>query len=426
MKTIVTNKSKLIELVDVTKGGLGDSDFKRLQGKIESMRVPLYMWLDKIEWGSLEQYLNIANMPIAFHHVSAMPDSHEGYGMPIGGICALGGGRYLYISPYMVGSDIGCGMIFIPLGVYDIPKDVLKKIRADIIRAIPMGKGKIKKKGYAKDMPEFEGHHDCGVVDDEWSNASRSLGSLGSGNHFIEFQKDVDTGEFGVMLHSGSRNLGSKVCQHYNKIAVELNERYHSVVPKNHQLAFLSMGSEEGKTYFDEMNFCVDYALRNRTLMLETITEIITDYIDADIDFRKVINIAHNYASIENHFGKNVMVHRKGATLARKDTMGIIPGSLGSNSFIVRGLGNRDSFESCSHGAGRPMSRGDAKKKLNLEEEKKKLEAKGVIYDLKQSGLDESVGAYKDIDEVMENQSDLMGIVREMRPIMPIKGNEKK
>jgi len=240
------------------------------------------------------------------------------------------------------------------------------------------------------------------------------LGTLGGGNHFIEIQKGSD-GHIWVMIHSGSRNLGYKVANQYNEEANELNEKWHTSVPKEHQLAFLPVDSQLGKEYMTEMNYCVDFALANRKLMMDRILDIF------GVEHDPMINIAHNYASLENHFGKNVFIHRKGATLAREGTVGIIPGSMGTKSYIVEGLGNKESFESCSHGAGRKMGRGEAIRSLNLEEEQAKME--GVLGKPRtQQDLEEAPGAYKDIDVVMDNQKDLVKILVELRPLGVIKG----
>jgi tRNA-splicing ligase RtcB len=229
------------------------------------------------------------------------------------------------------------------------------------------------------------------------------------------------------MIHSGSRNLGYKVADHYNKLAVKMNEQWHSSVPKEWQLAFLPIGSEEARNYIREMNYCVDFALANRKLMMDRICYIIGDILfkknTSVTQFEPIINIAHNYARLENHFGQNVWVHRKGATLATKDTIGIIPGSQGTKSYIIRGKGNPESFNSCSHGAGRKMGRKDAERRLNLEEEVKKLDDQGILHAIRGiEDLDEASGAYKDIDVVMENQKDLVEILVELQPLAVVKG----
>ena len=233
------------------------------------------------------------------------------------------------------------------------------------------------------------------------------------------------------MIHSGSRNLGKQVADHYNRIAIELNKKWFSEVTKEWDLAFLPVDSEEGQAYIKEMQYCVDFALANRKLMMDRIMEIFKNIIGSDFnnitskEFNNVdiINIAHNYARLENHFGENVWVHRKGATLATENTIGIIPGSQGTKSYIVKGKGNKESFMSCSHGAGRKMSRTQAIEELDLEKEIKISDDLGVIHGIRnKEDLDEAPSSYKNIDEVMENQKDLVEILVELTPLAVIKG----
>jgi tRNA-splicing ligase RtcB len=263
------------------------------------------------------------------------------------------------------------------------------------------------------------------IVAKEYNSALKSLGTLGGGNHFIEIQKGSD-GHVWIMIHSGSRNLGKQVADYYNDVARKLNLKFHSSVPDEWGLAFLPINSEEGDEYIREMQYCVEFALANRKLMMERIEKIMIEMvIDNEIKqpvfFDEIINIAHNYAKMENHFGENVMVHRKGATLAATDTIGIIPGSQGAKSYIVRGRGKRESFNSCSHGAGRRFGRKDACRRLNLNEEMKKME--GIVHGMRnQSDLDEAPGSYKNIKTVMENQSDLVEILVELTPLAVVKG----
>ena len=299
-----------------------------------------------------------------------------------------------------------------------------------IRRNIPVGYKHHKEPQGAENIPEIKGS--LPIVEREYESALCQVGTLGGGNHFIELQKGSD-GHIWIMLHSGSRNLGTKVADHYDKVAKNINKYWYSVVPVKHDLAFLPIDSDEGKLYMKEMQYCVDFALANRQLMMTRVIDIFKSYptkvlpsewVNAEKD---MINIAHNYAAMENHFGENVMVHRKGATKATEGLMGIIPGSQGSSSYIVKGKGNRDSFKSCSHGAGRAMGRKDATRKLNLEEEQKRLDDMGVIHSLKtKEDLDESIGAYKDIDVVMANQSDLVDIEVSLRPLGAVKEKKEK
>lgn len=385
------------------------------------------MWLEDIEPGALKQIINLANLPFAFSHIAIMPDSHQGYGMPIGGVLATKD----VIIPNAVGVDIGCGMCAVKTSLTEIDTDTLKKIMGEIRKQIPVGFEKHKEKQDIAFMPEVpllgKEKLDKLVILDEYDNARKSLGTLGGGNHFIEIQKGSD-GHIWIMIHSGSRNLGKQVADHYNKLAIELNKKWQSAVPEDWELAFLPVDSEEGQSYIREMNYAVEFALANRKLMMDRIIGIFIKYSydvvdDIRYDSNEMINIAHNYARMENHFGQNVMVHRKGATLANNDTVGIIPGSQGTSSYIVKGKGNIHSFKSCSHGASRKMGRKEAERVLNLEEEIKKLDDMGVIHAIRGKGeLDEAPGAYKDIQTVMKNQEDLVEILVELKPLGVIKG----
>lgn len=385
---------------------------------ISTEQIPIKIWTDDIEDGALEQAKNLANLPFAFKHIAIMPDTHQGFGMPIGGVLATKG----VIIPNAVGVDIGCGMCAVKTSLTELDTETLKHIMGEIRKVVPVGFNKHKEKQEESLMPEIGGTEiDLrNVIGREYNNALKSLGTLGGGNHFIEIQKGSD-GHIWIMIHSGSRNLGKQVADHYNNVAIELNKRWHSLVDVKQELAFLPIDSEEGQAYIREMNYCVEFALANRKLMMDRIKQIF--YPINGSNFDEMINIAHNYASLENHFGENVMVHRKGATLATKDTIGIIPGSQGTKSYIVKGLGNPESFNSCSHGAGRKMGRNEAIKTLNLEEEVKKLDDMGVIHAIRgEKDLDEAPGSYKDIDIVMENQKDLVEVLVELTPLAVIKG----
>jgi tRNA-splicing ligase RtcB len=244
---------------------------------------------------------------------------------------------------------------------------------------------------------------------------------LGGGNHFIEIQKGSD-GYIWVMIHSGSRNMGKQVADYYNKVAIKLNEKYFTSVPKNWELAFLPIETQEAHLYFKEMKFCIEFALANRKLMMNRIKESVVEVI-GNIETDEIINKSHNFAAWEHHFDENLLIHRKGATRAFEGELGMIPGSMGSKSYIVKGLGNPQSFMSCSHGAGRKMGRKQASRELNLNEEIKQMNQQGIIHGLRsQNDLDEAPGAYKDIDKVMENQKDLVEILIELKPLGVIKG----
>jgi tRNA-splicing ligase RtcB len=384
-------------------------------------------WCDNIEDSALKQIENLSKLPFAYHHIAIMPDCHSGYGMPIGGVLATKD----VVIPNAVGVDIGCGMCAVKtsLQASSLNKELLKEIMRKIREAVPVGKRHHKDKQDERLMPTKSEYEMKKIVSEEYQSALHQLGTLGGGNHFIELQKDT-YGNVWIMIHSGSRNLGYKVANYYNDLAVSLNEKWQSKVFKEWELAFLPLDSQEGKNYLDEMQYCVDFALANRQLMMNRILKCIDDTLVENIEgtncwtHEPIINIAHNYAIWENHFGKNVIVHRKGATLARENTLGIIPGSQGSKSYIVQGLGNSDSFQSCSHGAGRKMSRTKAENELNLEEEIKKLDDQGIVHGIRtKKDLDEATGAYKNIDEVMESQKDLVKILVELTPLAVIKGD---
>lgn len=385
-------------------------------------RLPIMLWLDDLEDSTMQQAINLANFPFAFHHIAIMPDAHKGYGMPIGGIMATED----VIIPHAIGSDIGCGMCVVKTSLKDMDIDSLKKIMQKIRSCIPLGMTRRKEPVDDKYMPD----HIIGslpdvdslpIVRQEYKSALHQLGTLGGGNHFIEIQRGSD-GYFYFMVHSGSRNLGFQVAKYYNNEAVKINRDYASSVPKEHELAFFPGGSKLYNDYFSEMEYCVEFAYQNRAYMIKKIKECFIDVIK-DVQFHTAVNIAHNYARYENHFGKNPVVHRKGATSASKGEIGIIPGNQGSKSYIVKGKGNELSFKSCSHGAGRKMGRKQAEQRLNLEEEQKHLDDQGIIHSIRsEKDLDEASGAYKDIKVVMDNQNDLVDILIELTPLGVIKG----
>lgn len=383
-------------------------------------KCPVKIWTDLVEDSAMKQIENLTTLPFLYHHLAIMPDVHTGMGMPIGGVLACVDA----VIPNAVGVDIGCGMCAVKTSIKanEIPIDVLrKKIMRGIRKLIPLGMEHHKEPQDEKYMPQGYDIEKLYVVKHQYTSATYQIGTLGGGNHFIELQKD-DEGYLWIMLHSGSRNLGKQVGDYYNKIAKTLNERWFSIINPDIKLAFLPLKTDEFNQYWAEMKYCVDFALCNRKLMMERIEEVIADALP-DIKFEPMINIAHNYATWENHYGNNVIVHRKGATLARKGTIGIIPGSQGTASYIVEGLGNPESFCSCSHGAGRVLSRTAAINTLDMAEEVKRLNERGIIHAIRcQKDMQEASGAYKDIDTVIANQTDLVKVKTRLMPIAVIKG----
>ena len=387
---------------------------------ITTEKLPIKSWCNTPEDGCIEQAKNLANLPFLFKHVALMPDTHQGYGMPIGGVIAA----QHVIIPNAVGVDIGCGMCVVNtnLTVDIFTIEQLKAVMGEIRKAVPVGFNHHKEPCPPLAMPGSlaEKSTDMPIVTREFEKARTQLGTLGGGNHFIEIQKD-EHGGIWVMIHSGSRNLGKQVADHYNKIAKELNARWHTQVDPKVDLAFLPFDTPEAKAYFMEMNYCLAFSKANRSKMLTAIKECFNSVTSTGFD--EALDIQHNYAAWENHFGQNVIIHRKGATLARAGQLGIIPGSQGTSSYIVEGLGNPNSFMSCSHGAGRRMGRKEAERTLDLAGEIKRMDDKGIIHAIRGKGeLDESPSAYKDIETVMAEQSDLVKIITRLEPMGVIKG----
>ena len=390
-----------------------------MQKVISTEQIPIKIWLDEPEEGSIIQAKNLANLPFAFKQICLMPDTHQGYGMPIGGVLATKG----VIIPNAVGVDIGCGMCAVKTNVKadGISKEDIKKIMSGVRELIPLGFDHQKERQDENLMPQDFNLDELHVIKNQYLAALKQLGTLGGGNHFIELQRCND-GWLWIMIHSGSRNLGYKVAEFYNQKAKKMNELWFSSVNPKADLAFLPFQTDEAHKYYKEMRYCTEFAFANRRLMMERIQQVISLVI-AETEYEPIINIAHNYAAWEEHFGEKVVIHRKGATSAKAGEIGIIPGSQGTKSYIVEGLGNPESFMSCSHGAGRALSRSAAIKTLNLEEEKRKLDDLGIIHSVRsKSDLEEASSAYKDISQVIAFQADLVKIKVELSPLAVIKG----
>jgi tRNA-splicing ligase RtcB len=386
---------------------------------ISTEKIPIKMWLDEPEEGSIKQALNLANLPFAFSHICLMPDTHQGYGMPIGGVMAADN----VIVPNAVGVDIGCGMCAVKTNIEagGLERKQLTQIMAGIRELVPLGFDHHEARQEESLMPQGYNLDEMVIVKRQYLAALKQIGTLGGGNHFIELQRSED-GFLWIMIHSGSRNFGLQVAEYYNKQAKKLNEVYYSSVPPKADLAFLPFETDEAHAYYNEMKYCTEFALSNRKLMMARVQHVVATVLSTII-FQPALNIAHNYAAWEKHFGKKVIVHRKGATSAKLGEIGIVPGSQGTKSYIVEGLGNPESFMSCSHGAGRLMSRTAAIRDLNLEEEKRKLDDLGILHSIRgKSDLEEASSAYKDISQVMAFQEDLVKILVELNPLAVIKG----
>lgn len=401
-------------------------------------RLPIKVWLpgrEHLEEECLRQALNLSNLPFAFRHIALMPDTHAGYGMPIGGVLAADG----VIIPNAVGVDIGCGMVFARTNVQ---AELLREVTApggtlaqylvgQIMRAVPQGFDHHKEKQKSKflDAYRVERLYRYGAADlPKKEEAYMQLGTLGGGNHFIELQEDED-GYMSLMVHTGSRNFGYKVANYFNRVAKDLNRPMGSEVPSHFDLAYLPVDSEEGRGYIGWMNFALEFARHNRQRIMEQVQQITAEGLRRcagvkDVRFFGEVNAHHNYAARETHFGREVWVHRKGAISARQGEPGIIPGAMGSYSFIVEGLGNPESFHSASHGAGRVMGRKEAVRRFSVEEVLADFAKKNMVLGKQRRGdtAEEFYKAYKNIEDVMDDQRDLVKPVLKLRTVAVVKG----
>lgn len=378
-------------------------------------KKPILMWLDDLEFSAMDQARNVANHPAVFHHVALMPDAHTGNGVPIGCVFASENS----VIPNAVGVDIGCGMTAVKTNLTEF---LIRKHATDIQDFVKESNITSVRRNVMYDLAfnHLMRQSRTKVVSDVDENSLNQLGTLGGGNHFIEFQKDEDKNIW-LMVHSGSRNLGQVVAKHYDGLAKQANAAFFANVDPKQHLAFLPLDQgSPGQDYLTDMKWAVGYARVNRECIIHDIIAELDSICKADII--ESINCCHNFAAMENHYGKNVLVHRKGATMARRDQLGLIPGSQGTSSYVVEGLGNEKSFYSCSHGAGRTMSRSKAKELLDLEMEKSILDGQNIIHSMNSvSSLDEAPNAYKNITEVMANQEDLVKIKHRLQPILVIK-----
>ena len=380
---------------------------------------PIKIWADDIEDAALSQIKNLARLPfIAANGVAVMPDVHMGIGASVGTVIATDKA----IIPAAVGVDIGCGMnaVRLSLKATDLP-DSLDAIRSSIERGVPLGTGG--RFGAQKDLGELEVRF-TSIANKHptlsKNNRASQLGSLGSGNHFIELCLDENQ-DVWVMLHSGSRGTGNLIGRYFIEKAKNLMEQFHITLPDG-DLAYLPQDTDLFSDYIEALNWAQDYALENRKAMMDEVIRNIKHHIAKPFEVtHEAINCHHNYAVQENHFGRNLWVTRKGAIRAREGDLGIIPGSMGTKSYIVRGKGNPESYCSCSHGAGRRMSRTQARNTFTLADAEAQTLGVNCRKDI--DIIDELPLAYKDIDVVMENQKDLVEVVHTLKQVMCIKGN---
>jgi tRNA-splicing ligase RtcB len=391
-----------------------------VQTIISNTNVPIKIWTDKIEPMAITQLKNTANLPFVFKHVAVMPDVHYGIGATVGSVIATKGA----ICPAAVGVDIGCGMMAVKTNLdHEIVLDKISQIRKAIEESIPVGFNQ--NKIAAESVKQWDGwlrSEKLSYVDQVLKDKSLlQLGTLGGGNHFIEICLDTEDNVW-AMLHSGSRNIGKVLAERHIQSAKDILKKMFIELP-DPDLAYFSEKSQEFQNYLSDVKWCQEYAMQNRREMMKKVLKNLSLIIfndEREVEKLMEVNCHHNYVSNEHHFGEDVLVTRKGAVSANKDEYGIIPGSMGAKSFIVKGKGNADSFHSCSHGAGRRMSRNQARKEFTIDDLIR--QTSGVECRKDDGVLDEIPEAYKNIDEVMNNQSDLVEIVAQLKQIMCVKG----
>jgi tRNA-splicing ligase RtcB len=390
---------------------------------------PIKAWTQgvPVEDAARQQLYNLSELPFIYKHVAAMPDVHWGMGATVGSVIATDGA----IIPAAVGVDIGCGMMAVRLDgarAEHLPGS-LAQIRSEIERTVPTGfdrhaPAQQNEKAAAELFKSFKwlaAKHPKAFARRKESTdkiIASQFGSLGGGNHFIELCID-ETGELWVMLHSGSRGIGNVIGTYFIELARE-DMRKHFVNLPDRDLAYFSEGSQHFGDYLKAMGWAQGYARANRDEMMRRLLIVLRRHLPAFRDRTEAINCHHNYVELETHFGKAVWLTRKGAVSARQGELGIIPGSMGARSYIVRGKGNADSFHSCSHGAGRKMSRTAAKKRFTLHDHA--IATQGVECRKDAGVLDETPAAYKDIDTVIAAQSDLIEVVHTLKQVVCVKG----
>jgi tRNA-splicing ligase RtcB (3'-phosphate/5'-hydroxy nucleic acid ligase) len=382
-----------------------------------------------VDESAKRQLENTARLPFVFRHLAAMPDVHFGRGATVGSVIATKGA----IIPAAVGVDIGCGMMAVQttLKAADLP-DSLARLRSAVERAVPHGfettKGRALRgswvvtpdsvitrwRGLSERLDAVLAKHPRISV----KNPQHQLGTLGGGNHFIEICLDAEQAVW-VMLHSGSRGIGNRIGQYFIELARDEMRRHFINLP-DRDLAYLVEGSVHFDDYVEAMSWAQDYAVQNREAMMQAVLRVLREEVRRFALGAVAVNCHHNYTTRETHFGESVLVTRKGAVRAGAGELGIIPGSMGARSYIVRGLGNCESFESCSHGAGRTMSRTQARQKFTLKDHAAATE--GVECRKDKDVIDETPAAYKDIDAVMNAQRDLVEIVHTLKQVVCVKG----
>ena len=392
------------------------------------------MWARTLDMFGWKEVMNMARLPfLPEQGIALMPDAHAGSGVPIGTVLPC----IKAVIPTAVGNDAGCGMRAVKtnIKVSDISQEVLRKvIMRGIRKKVVIGDLLCKEPQPEELLPQGWDFSTLPALSEKkgWKLATRSMATQGDGNHFEELKKD-DDGNLWIMIHSGSRGLGGRVFMYYNQLAKNLNAKYHSKVTEDMYLPFLPEGTVEFESYLREMQYCLEWAECNRREMMRRTIEVIGDAFP-DMQCEESIDIHHNYVAIERHFDQKLYVHRKGAvctgeymrreegqTTFQPNTV-IVPGSMGTSSYICKGLENQKAYNSCSHGSGRAMSRSDARD-LNMKSEVEKLNKLGIVHGIRsKQDLEECTSAYKDIEQVLEDERDLAEPIVKLKPIAVLKG----
>jgi tRNA-splicing ligase RtcB len=392
--------------------------------KLTKGKVPVYVWTDEVESSALDQLKRMAQLPVVHGHIAVMPDVHMGKGATVGSVIPTRGA----IIPAAVGVDIGCGMCAVrtSLVAADLPES-LRTVRNQIERDVPVGfdmhsNRNVRAKAASTVEPGLKAildrHPGITAKSKNRDSWARQIGTLGGGNHFIELCLD-EADRVWVMLHSGSRGIGNKIGQYFINKAREVIAKTDARLP-DRDLAYLVEGNDLFADYWEALSWAQAYAARNRQEMLDLVIDAMARTLPPFELEDAEINCHHNYTAMETHDGSEVYVTRKGAIRAGAGELGIIPGSMGARSYIVRGLGNEKSFSSCAHGAGRRMSRSAARRHFSREDLVEQTE--GVECRKDGGVIDEIPGAYKDIDQVMENQADLVETVHTLKQVLCVKG----
>lgn len=381
-------------------------------------RPKVLSWASEVEENTLDQAEKSAQLPFIEGHVALMADAHLGYGATVGSVIPTRGA----IIPAAVGVDIGCGMAAVQLDLKaeDLP-DTLDPLLSKIGEVVPAGVGKSH-----EDLPDAKIVHKLGITshthftDKQAATALHQMGTLGAGNHFIEICLDADDRVW-IVLHSGSRGIGNQIAMSHIKKAKGMMKQYFIDVP-DPDLAYFVEHTPEFDAYWKDLTWSQEYARLNRVTMMNNVLAEFQEIIGYMVDIDMEVNCHHNYTALENHRGRNLYITRKGAISARVGELGIIPGSMGTNSFIVSGLGNEASYTSAPHGAGRAMSRTQAKREFDTESLNRLMEGKAWNADHAKGLLDEHPRSYKDVHQVIEDSADLVEVTHELTQILNFKG----